>query len=130
MTRVAVSPQMPTGLGVAVNVTTMAVTLTATPNPVGIWGDTATRVIPIVWNTGSAVRARLYIKVETPPNVPLNETLFDGNPTTGATSNSTGLKLTVKVGSTYTLILRQVSNGAALATLIVTVIDLLEESAK
>jgi O-acetylserine/cysteine efflux transporter len=107
----------------------MAATLTATRNPVGIWGDTSTvtGTTTIAWNTGNLQRARVFILVATPPNLPLDETLFAGNPTTG---DRTGSKaLTVKFDSTYTLVLRQVSNNAVLATLVVTVVDLLQEAA-
>lgn len=104
----------------------MPATLTATKNPVGVWGETGTSTTTINWDTGSAQRGRVYIMVATPPNVPLNETLFAGNPATGDRNGSNVLP--VKFGSTYTLILRQANNNAALATLVVTVVDAQQQS--
>ena len=104
----------------------MPATLTATKNPVGVWGETGANTTTINWGTGSTQRGRVYIMVATPPNVPLNETLFDGNPATGDRNGSNVLP--VKFGSTYTLILRQANNNAALATLVVTVVDAQQQS--
>jgi hypothetical protein len=106
----------------------MPASLTATRNPVGVWGDAGTGATTIAWDTDSAQRGRVFIRIDTPPNVQVNETLFAGNPTAGDRTGSA--PLSVKAGSIYTLVLRQVSNNAVLATLVVTVVDLVQQAAE
>ena len=104
----------------------MAATLTATKNPVGVWGETGTNTTTISWDTGSAQRGRVYM-VATPRSIPQKAALFAGNPATGDRNGSRALS--VKVGSTYTLILRQANNSAVLATLVVKVVDASDQAA-
>src|ERR1041384_6142053 len=105
----------------------MPASLTATRNPVRVWGETGTGTTTISWNTDSLQFGWVYLRVDTPPNVQVAETLFAGDPTRG---DRTGSKdLPVKFGSTYTLVPRQTTNNAALATLVVTVVDAVQEAA-
>ncbi|HVO02116.1 MAG TPA: hypothetical protein VMT54_07940 [Candidatus Cybelea sp.] len=100
----------------------MAATLTASANPVGVWGAGDTSDTTISWSTGDAkVLARVYLTTAIGA-VKSKETLFDGDPAKGSASGSK--PLSVQLGYTYTLTLRQVSNNATLATLTVTVYDM------
>src|SRR5262245_50618798 len=100
----------------------MAATLTATPNPVRVWGASGTGTTTIQWNTGIAANGRLYLTTSSDIGVLTPETLFDGDSTLGALSGSKALA--VAAGNIYTFSLRRVSNNATLATLVVRVEDL------
>ena len=94
----------------------MAATLTATPNPVGLWDPAATGTTTIAWNTGNPSLGQVYLSVNGATPV-----LFDG----GTAGTRTGSKAqTVKLGETYVFTLRRVTDKALLATLTVTVEDL------
>lgn len=102
----------------------MAAILTASVNPVGVWGSSATGETTITWDTGSAAPGRLYLQTAFTP-APPPAVLFDGDPASG---DIQGKKLlTVAVGPTYTLILRQVSDNSVLATLQVMADDLAQD---
>lgn len=93
--------------------------LAASPNPVGVNGPGASGTTTVSWNTQSSNPGRVYLAVDGAAPA-----LFDGG-TAGARTGSR--QQTVTLGSRYVFTLRQVSNNALLATLTVTVVDLVEE---
>jgi len=93
-------------------------TLTASENPVGVWGGN--HIIHIEWDAdGNA--AGLYLTDIQGATIIRNEVLIDGDPDAGTSSG--GIGLNVEVGHTYYLSVRQ-DVATIFATLIVTVIDL------
>ncbi len=102
----------------------MAAILTASVNPVGVWGKGQTGETVISWRTGNASPARLYLQTAYGASPP-PAMLFDGDPALGDTSGTKAL--TVTVGPTYKLTLRQVSDNSVLAMLLVTVDDLVQD---
>jgi hypothetical protein len=99
----------------------MAASLTASVNPVGVWGPDATRNTTITWNTNSTQPARLYMTVATASAIIGGNQLIDGDPVTGSLSGS--FALNVSLNMVYLLTLRQVSNNVVLETLTVHVYD-------
>ncbi|HVM82544.1 MAG TPA: hypothetical protein VMW18_01545 [Candidatus Binatia bacterium] len=102
----------------------MPASLTASANPVGVWGEGAAGSATITWSTGNNARGRVYLTVADGTTITPSEVLFDGDPATGARNG--GKVLSVKLGTVYFLVLRQAGNNAPLATLTVTVEDLQE----
>lgn len=103
-------------------------TITATPNPVGIYSQAVGGIARIRWTTRpTPTSAKLFLSTngglpqEFPPNQPSN----------GVIEIITPIDLPVSLGNTYRLILRSAtSNPADLATLDVSCFDLRQEMAE
>jgi hypothetical protein len=93
----------------------MPASLTASPNPVRVWDESEPQSTTITWNTGSTVRGRVYLTVSDGTKITAPEGVFDDNPANGNHSKP----LPVKLGSIYSLVLRQVSNNARLAPILI-----------
>lgn len=94
-------------------------TLTASPNPVGVDGPSGSGTTTITWDTRSSNPGRVYLSVDGAA-----ATLLAGG-TAGARTGSR--QLAVSFGHSYALTLRQVANNAVLATLTVSVVDLVQQ---
>jgi hypothetical protein len=93
--------------------------LTASRNPVTIWGPGAEGTTTINWNTGDlAVNGRVFMTI-TENGIMGPETVFDGNTPTGAVGGSK--LLSVRFGSSYRLQLRRVNDNAVMDSMTVTV---------
>ena len=98
--------------------------ITASENPIGVYGAGASGSTMITWSTASATtRGRVY-KIFTENGVMSEETVFDGDTDTGELGGS--MPLTLRLGVSCRLQLRRANNNVILATLNVTTWDVTE----
>jgi hypothetical protein len=100
---------------------TMAATLTADPNPVGIWAPPGPGTIHIKWNTDSNNKGKVYVRI----NAGEPDQVAGGDD--GAVNGEFDYT-NINLDNTYVFILRRVGgNQPVLATVTVTAYDLQEE---
>jgi hypothetical protein len=102
----------------------MAASITANPNPVGLWSAADKGTTTITWSIGvgspGARPARVYRSVDGGA-----EQQFDGFPN-GAIGNTID-DTTIQLGHSYTYVVRDAGNNAALASVTVTTVDILQQ---
>ena len=92
-------------------------TITASPNPVGIYSASVGKNVTIQWNTETRVNGKVAVLVNGTPKPP---DLGGQTPTGSSTYN-------VTIPNTYTFILRRADTNAELARVVVTTYDLRSE---
>ena len=92
--------------------------LTASPNPIGVWGPTGTGTATVTWDTQlTNVGGVVTLSVDNVAQGPLT-------PPTGAQRNTIGVPLTVQFGHVYALTLLNGTTGQPLLpSVVVTVVD-------